>query len=82
MQQHNGEVTPPHPQCLCDSCKMTVEQCRGKQSEVREEVLDELYGRLINSRETVGRYVVVTIADIECIFAELRLQQGEREQHG
>jgi hypothetical protein len=38
------------------------------------DVLDELYSRLINSRETVGRYDVVTITDIECIFAELRQQ--------
>lgn len=56
----------PAPHCLCDSCRMMVEQCRGKQSEAREKVLE-----LLKELEWAG--------NLTCkLSAELRQQTKER----
>jgi hypothetical protein len=40
---------PSTPQCLCDACTMTVEQCRGKhpEQEIREKVIQKFVDLII-----------------------------------
>ena len=76
------------PQCLCETCMMTVEQCRGQQlrqgyQSERDKVLDELINWCKEEAKTYSQYYLTEsgydiLATFEQKLTVLR-QAGEQK---